>query len=236
MACLLVAGQSCSDVDDCFTGTGTEAQESRQPGVFDRIYLTDNIDLRIHHSSTHHLTLNGGKNLLPQVDTRIENGTLRIQNSNRCNWTRSFKKRITVDIFTPSLDGIYVEDAIGNITSADTIQSEEFRLDSFSSMGSYNLVLNCTTVTLALHNGAADLHVSGKTQVQYGYNAGYGNFEAGALNTSLAFITNKGTNQLTVKPADLLDARIEGSGDIQYIGQPDSIRSQITGTGKLIQL
>ncbi len=236
LTCLILAGQSCSDVDDCFTANGDDEQEYRQPGVFDRIYLTDNIDLRIHRSPTHRLTLNGGKNLLPQVETRIENGTLRILNNNRCNWTRSFKKRITIDIYTPALNGIYVEDAIGNITTPDTIYAGEFRLDSFSSMGTYDLILNCTTATLALHNGAADLRVSGTTQVQYGYTAGYGNFDAGTLKTSFAFITNKGTNRLTVNPVNLLDARIEGAGDIYYRGQPDSIYSQITGTGKLINL
>ena len=228
--------QACSDIDDCFTGTGSNETEYRQTENFDRIYLTDNIDLRLHFSSQCRLSIHGGKNLLSKVETRIENGTLRIRNGNRCNWTRSFKERITIDVYSPSLKGIYIEDAIGNVTAEDTIVSSEFRLDSFSSMGSYQLMLNCTTSTLALHNGSADLTATGYSQVQYAYSAGYGNFDAARLQTSYAFVTNKGTNKIIVKPVNLLDARIEAAGDIYFSGQPDSIKSTITGKGKLINL
>lgn len=236
VATLVVATQSCTDIDDCFRGTGTRETEIRHPGSFNRIYLTDNIDLRVHIGQGHQIDISGGGNLLPQVETSIENGTLRISNGNRCNWTRNFKERIVIDAYTPDLKAIYLEDAIGNVTFLDTVHSDEFRLDSYSSMGSYQLLLNCTTATLAIHNGSADLKVSGNAQNQYGYYAGYGEFDAGNLTTHFAYITNKGTNSIIVNPINLLDALIEEAGNIYYTGRPDSIRSRISGTGKLINL
>lgn len=236
VATSIVATQSCTDIDDCFRGTGSRQTETRYTEAFDRIYLTDNIDLRIHIGQDHQLDLSGGDRLLPQVETQVENGTLRISNGNRCNWTRDFKERIVIDAYTPALKAIYLEDAIGNVTFMDTVHSDVFRLDSFSSMGTYQLLLNCTTATLAIHNGSADLKVSGLVRNQYGYSAGYGKFDAGNLATHFAYITNKGTNNIIVNPVNLLDALIEESGNIYYSGQPDSIRFRNSGTGKLINL
>lgn len=233
---LVATTQACSDIDDCFRGTGNRETETRTPGTFDRIYLTDNIDVRLHTGPTHQLRLTGGYKLLPQVETTIASGTLRISNGNRCNWTRDFKERIVIDVYTPRLNAVYIEDAIGNITCPDTIRASDFRLDSFSSMGSYELKLDCTTATLAIHNGSADVKASGVTQNQFAYTAGYGKFDAGSLTTQYAYVTNKGTNNIVVNPVILLDALIEESGNIYYAGQPDSIRSRINGTGKLINI
>ncbi len=227
---------SCSDLGDCFHGRGNTAEEERSLDTIHTIYITSNIDLKIHpNASYYRLKVRSGENLLEGIETKTENGTLSIRNKNRCNWVRSFKSQTTVDLWVPTLSSIYMENSTGAITMDDSIHARQFRLDCFGSMGSVQLLLDCDIATVALHNGPADITASGRADVQYNYNAGFGKVDCRNLTTRYLYITNKGTNNTWVYSNYILDALIEHDGNIYYTGQPSQIKADIKGKGQLIK-
>lgn len=234
---LLLLFTACSDMGDCFHGSGKQVTETRSIGDFHSIYLTSNVNLVLHfQQGMRKVQVTGGDRLTEGVETNIENGQLRIANTNRCNWVRSFKQRLTVEIWTDSLQSIYLEDATGDVKFMDTLATENFRFDAFNSMGRGDLLLRCYIATLAVHTGPFDLTAKGSATVQYNYHAGYGKNDCRELTTVNAYLTNKGTNDTYISTSQILDVTIQQSGNIFYQGEPASIKTEITGTGKLIKL
>lgn len=226
----------CNSAGDCFHGTGSVITEDRNLAAITNIYLTGNIDLIVHKDSNRRMRVKAGENLIDGIETKVESGTLRISNTNKCNWVRHLDPELVVEIWTDTLEGILVEDATGNMEFSDTLSTTIFRLDIFNSYGSYNIKTNTETLTLAIHNGAADIKAEGTSINQYIYHVGYGEINALGVSSENVYINNRGTNDIFIRTKNLLDAKIEYTGNIYYNGNPGTINQQITGTGKLIKL
>lgn len=237
---LLISGlfiqSSCNDVCDCFHGRGREITEERHMETIKGIYLTNNISVVIHPDSNQRMTVTAGENLVDGIETSIENGRLSIRNNNRCNWTREFNPTLQVDIWTNTLQSIYIEDASGDLRFTDTLKVSNFRLDCFSSMGTYRVILLADIATLAIHNGPADIIAEGSVSTQYNYSAGFGKMNCLLLKSNNIYMNNKGTNDNYVYSNTILEAKIEATGNIYYSGNPVNVTTQITGKGKLIKL
>lgn len=232
----LILLNSCNSIDDCFHGTGDESIEDRSPGSFTGIYLTSNIHLNIHISNQQRVQVTAGENLQKGIEVKTENGILRLDNNNKCNWVRSFKPRITVDVWTPTLSTLFMEDATGDVNFADTLKEQNFRFDGYSSMGTVNLLLDCFIATIATHNGPLDVNARGNASVQYHYNAGFGVINCNELRSDNIYINNKGSNDSKINCENILEVTIEKTGNIYYRGNPSTIKTNITGDGKLIKL
>lgn len=228
---------SCNQLGDCFHGTGAITDEERSLDTIRRIYLTSNINLIIHPNQSYfRMRLSGGNNLLENVDTEVENGTLSIKNKNHCNWVRSFKSKITVEVWVDKLNALYLENSTGEVTTEDTIRTDNFRVDCFGSMGNVNLLIDCGVSTIALHNGPSDITVRGRCGVQYNYNAGFGKIDCRSLYSDDVYIKNKGTNDTWINSQSLLEATIERDGNIYYTGNPSTIKTLLNGKGQLIKI
>lgn len=227
---------ACQDAGECLQSTGSLESETRLLEAFNRIDLSDDIDLIIHPGSPRYeVRVSGGGNLLSDIETRVSSGTLYLRNNNRCNWVRSFKNTFTADVYCDSITALWIEDAVGTVKMKDTVSVYNFSLDSYSSMGEYELLINCANAaTLAIHNGPADLKVSGNCQSQTNYQTGYGKIDCSSLRSEYVFLTNNGSNDTYVSARQLLEAKIGHTGNVFYSGEPDTIISYIRGRGRLI--
>lgn len=233
---LSITLSACKDACDCFKGTGDVMTEIRSTGNIKSVDLGNNVDLVVHYDSIPRIRVTAGSHLLSKITTENENGVLKIRNTNKCNWVRNFDPVLIVDIWVPTLSGIYVENASGDIAFSDTLTVSDFRLDSYSSTGNYQLKLKEGIATLAIHNGPADLKAEGNVGTLYLYGVGYGKIDCLQLKTENAYINNKGTNGFYVNPISILEATINGSGNVYYTGSPATIKKTETASGKLIHL
>lgn len=233
---LSIAFSACKDACDCFKGTGDVTTEIRTLGNIQTIDLGNNVDLVLHYDSISRMRVTAGSHLLDKITTVTENGVLKIRNINKCNWIRDFDPVLIVDVWTPTLKSLFLEDASGDITFSDTLPVSDFRLDSFSSTGNYHLKLKNGIATLAIHNGPADLTAEGDISNLYLYGVAYGKMDCLKLKTVNAYINNQGTNGFYVSPSDILEATIGGSGNVYYTGNPAIIKKTETASGKLIHL
>lgn len=226
----------CSDLNDCFHSTGDLVSEERRIDDYSGIYLTSNVDLIVHHDSLRRMRVSAGENLIDGIETEVVSGILRIKNRNKCNWVRKLNPTLKVEIWTDSLDNIFIEDANGDVIFMDTIPATIFRMDIFNSLGTYHTITNSEIITLAIHNGPADIKADGKAELQYIYHVGYGKIDCLEMISDNVYINNRGTNDIFTNATNILDAKIEYVGNIYYKGSPVTINQKITGTGKLIKL
>lgn len=235
---LLIALQlgGCSDICDCFHGTGDITMEERSLGTISGIHLSNDVDVILYESNTPRIRVTAGDKLMGDIKTKEENGLLYIQNDNKCNWVRKFNPTLTVEVWTNHLKTIYADNSSGDITCMDTIHVDNFRIDAFNSLGTFRLKIDTEVATLAINNGPCDMYVSGKALTQYNFNAGFGVLDCGQLVGDNNFVHNKGTNQVYVNSNSILEVTIGYIGNVYYKGNPGTIKQLITGSGKLIKI
>lgn len=228
---------SCSreQPDDCFTNTGPQITESRPSESFTTIELYDNVNLVLIPGTTYDLKVEAGKNIIDAVTTVVENNKLVIHNTMSCNWVRNFNKEITVYVTAPALFEIRYEGS-GDITTQSQLTFDSLQFSVWGGAGTFNLDLNVIKLNLAMHYGTVDYHVKGRSLITTVFANSYGPFYCNELISNIVYIRNSGSNNCYVHAVHVLEAEITSVGDIYYSGNPYEVKSNITGSGKLVKV
>lgn len=208
-------------------GSGRIVKQVRQVGNFNGLAmgLPGHVELRIGNSEG--VTIEADDNLLPLVDTVIENGTLQIRPSKRNLSLQSKSIRIVVQ--ARSIERLSLGGA-GSI-DADPLRARKLDVDLGGS-GSINLKgVESDTLAVAV-GGSGDLKAAsgtvGKLSVSIG---GSGDVDLGRVQTNSASVTIAGSGEATVWPRNALSATIAGSGDVRYYGDPQVSKSTVGSGG-----
>lgn len=229
------AGCKKENLCDCFKSTGHITIEDRITEPFSSIFLSENVNLYLIQDSIFNIKVQAGKNLLPLIKTRVENGSMYISNDNKCNWVRSYKPDVNVYISMPSL--LFIEyTGCGNICMQNTFTGDSIYFDSKNGSGTVNLNLDIKKCYLIINTGPVDVIAKGKADELQLYYIGNGMIHFEELPTNYTFINNKSTGNCYLNVCNLLIYNITCSGNIYYTGNPSQIQGGITGSGRLIPL
>lgn len=231
---LALSGCKKDSFCNCLKKTGDEVSEDREVSSFTSIEMNNNVDVIIKPDTTYKITVTCGKNLVDGIKTEVVNNKLIIRNINKCNWMRDFKNTFTVEVAVKDLTQL-TNNGSGNLYFSDTLYQPEFQVDNWSGTGTLNLLLHCNETRLKLHTGPADINASGYTAVGYIYTAGNGFCNTRNLVSDYCYVTTKSTGDVNVTAVKELQAEIKYNGDVYYSGSPATIKSVITGNGKLIK-
>lgn len=235
LICLLLSFTNCSKdhLFDCVKSTGDEITEHRSVKHFTNINMKDNIDVILYSDTTDFISVYAGEHLIDGIITEVDGNTLYLRNENKCNWVRSFSNKyiVTIGMRDPEKIESY---GSGNITCMDSIRTDEFFFDSWNASGSYNFIFSNPKIHLNNNIGRADFHATGKTQVAFAYINDVATLDTKELSTNLYYIRNSSTGDCSIRVNQELSSEITYTGNIYYIGNPYSVVSEVTGTGKLI--
>jgi hypothetical protein len=228
---------SCTrdQLDDCYTNTGPQVTESRPAEYFSTIELYDNVNLVLIPGSAPELKVEAGKSIIDAITTDIENDKLVIHNTMSCNWVRNYNKEITVYATAPALHEIRYEGS-GDIKTQSQLSYDSLQFSVWGGAGSFTLDLDVTKLNLALHYGTVDFNVKGKALITTIFSNSYGPFYCDELISNIVYIRNSGSNNCYVHAVHVLEAEITSVGDIYYSGDPYEVKSEITGSGKLVKV
>jgi len=219
---------------DCFKGTGSATSETRDLAAFDEIIIQDKIDVHVSTGTNYSAKIEGGKHVIKLIKTKIENGVLILSDDNRCDFTRSYKKKITVYITVPSLNRIQ-QDGLGDVHMDNTFACDTFRY-YMSNSGNLYLNVNSNVVYGGMH-GNGDVFMKGIVGENVIHAIGQGfyhGFDVKANNVVLTLRTS-GKMEVNVNSFLKIDMLNRSTGDIVYKGFPASIYKNIQGSGKLIE-
>ncbi len=220
---------------DCFKSTGETVTESRDVSAFSDIELDDNVDLIIHPNSAPYIKVTAGENLIDGIITELSGNKLYIRNENRCNWVRSFKNKFQVEIGIDQPQHI-VYYGSGDITCIDSIKTPEFYFDCTNGSGSINFLLNNKKSEIRNHTGRIDIHLKGNSESAILFVNDVATLDATELSLETAHVRNSSTGDMKVNVISELSVEILYNGNIYYSGNPVITSTNITGTGKLIQI
>ena len=212
----------------CKRDAGPRTTEYRTVGVFDKLDLAGSADLILTDDSTYDVKIEAGANLLPYIKTEVNNGVLRIYEKPNMTW--NFRE-IRIWVSTTYLDRIVLAGS-GSISGNDFVaNSMEVGLS-----GSGRIVLGAEAQDMdAWISGSGRIEMVGEatnTDIEI---SGSGDFEGRSFETQNADIMITGSGKCYLTVWQDLFARITGSGDVIYYGDPATVQTQITGSGSVIR-
>jgi Putative auto-transporter adhesin, head GIN domain len=231
--CALAASCNRENAPDCFQSAGTQETIQRDLDSFSSLELNDYIQYELLDTNYYGVLITAPGNLLSDIETIVADGVLKVENTNRCNFVRSFKNKITVRICAP--DFIDIQNyATGDIVTIGSIQGSKFSIENRGAAGTQRLSLYADTVNVATHTGVCDAIVEGACTSVYLFNQGLGTIDSRDLVSRYAYVNNSSLNDVYVHASDYLFGYVQFSGSIFYLGNPSSIDTDIEGEGDVV--
>jgi hypothetical protein len=217
---------------DCFKTTGPNASETRNVEAFDSLFVEDNIEVRFTEAPYYEVTVEAGHNIVPLIKTKVENRYLKISNSNKCNFVRSYKRRIIVHVKSPKIRSLY-NYGNKNIVSENTITSDT--IDYYiKGAGDIHLKISNTKTSGHIH-GNGDIYLSGNCYEHTVHATGQTFINAENLSTYYTWVFYKSTGIANIKADGKIVALMYGSGNVFYDGNPPIIEVTRWAEGQLIK-
>lgn len=235
LALVLLLGCNKENAPDCFKRAGSTVQEVRELAPFTRIETSDFLHLELSQSPEFKVEITGPENVLPKVLSEVENGVLRIANTNTCNFVRSFNKPITLRIHAPFFHQI-IHNGTGNISILDTLRGSSFFLENNDAAGVFQGRLECDTISIISHTGVSDVNISGEAKRFELFAQGLGKMNASQLRADVVLINNSSINDVYVWAEQYLFAFIGSKGNIYYLPSTANVDEVIEGTGRAVEL
>lgn len=228
--CILTVSCNKESRWDCIKRSGKTSIEIRTLPPFTKIVLQDNVDVFIKQGTTQEVKIEAGDNLISLIKTKVDSGTLHIENANKCNWARSYKKgTINVYITMPTLRFVW-HFGSGFLKAPDTIACDTLDIWAHQS-GDADLTVNANVIFVNMHT-TADLTLTGKSPIMGIWHVGEGYLDCKKLYANHVWTHSKSSGNEYLNVQDYLFATIDWIGNINYTGNPTTELKGI-GSGKL---
>ena len=225
---VILTTQSCvlDDVFDCEHGRGEVISETFTLSDFDEIRLHMDADVYLTQGDEFVATVYAQANILDELDFRVRNNYLRIDND------RCIRKYDPIEIFItmPDLTALSISGS-GSIQTEDVFAINDIDL-SISGSGDMDLLLDADDVKATI-SGSGDMVLEGIANDLDFRVSGSGDLHAFLMPVDRANIVISGSGNAEVYVNDILDVRVSGSGDVYFKGDP-AIDSSVSGSGKIV--
>ena len=201
-------------------GSGKLQKQVREVGNFNGVALNvpGTVELRI--GNTEGVTIETDDNILPLIETAVENGTLRIRPARRSS--NLHPTALTIVVHARQVERVSVGGS-GTI-NADGLRGDKLRFDVGGS-GSINAgKLDARSVSVAI-GGSGNFKAGGRTEQLSASIGGSGNIAAGRLAANNVQVSIGGSGEAEVWARDNLAISIGGSGEVSYYGDPQISKS-----------
>lgn len=221
---------------DCFKGTGADVLETRYPGPFDSLDVIDHFDVELSTGTEYKVEVKAGKNIIGNIKTSVKNGELILENLNKCNFVRGYKRKVHIQVTVPKLKKVY-HTGVGPLTIRNFYQDTlNVRSGNSGDMYIYGnfMVINAST------HGNGDIYYNGTARELLVYTNGINFVRAENMQVSDHIYISTyslGDAHFNFSGLKLFDYYIWGTGNIYYTGTPASIVNlgETSTKGKLIK-
>ena len=188
---------------------GPHTVQTRTVGTFDRIDLRGSTNVVVTRGHSAGLTVSGGRNRVRDVITRVQSGTLVVEERDSDATLHLGGDGPTVTVSTPSLAGARL-DGSGDLSVAGLAGGPlQIRVD-----------------------GSGDVDAHGRLDALDAAVDGSGDLDLGDVVAQSAKVNLSGSGDADVHAVRTLSAVVSGSGDVSYAGDPRVTRN-VSGSGDL---
>ena len=205
-----------------------DRRDTRPVSGFDAIALSAPVHLTLIQGDSEGLVLEGDEADLAQIDTVVENGTLKIRP--RDKWVSThFNAKLRGTLNAKDVRLLSIAGS-GDITST-ALRGADLAVTISGSGDVRVATASYANVNISI-SGSGDVTLGGKTGKVGAHIAGSGDVKAGALEAREVKVSIAGSGDATVWARDLLHVSIVGAGDVRYFGEP-AIQQSVMGSGSV---
>nr|WP_315203196.1 head GIN domain-containing protein [uncultured Flavobacterium sp.] len=212
-------------------GNGKIVTEKRSTAGYDEISVSGFFDVILVSGKEGKITIKGEENLLAYVKVEVKDNVLKIYTEKNINI--STKEDIVLTVPFEKISAVSLSGS-GDVKSKNTIVATNFKA-KLSGSGDLTLDVKSTDFEANL-SGSGDVVVTGNTDSFTSKTSGSGDVDAVNLIAKKANLTVSGSGDMKVNCSDSLYARVSGSGDIAYKGNPQSKDTKVSGSGDISKI
>ena len=206
-------------------GSGRIVSQARQPGQFHGVELTMGARVEVVTGGDDTLTIEGDDNLLPLVDTAVQNGVLTIRPVKRNMQIDG--RRLKIVVRARNVDSL-------GVAGSGTMEAKRIRADKLTLEVAGSGALDIDGIDAK----SVDVEVAGSGKVEAAGQAGRasisiagsGKADTTRLNVQHATVSVSGSGQSLLAARSTITANITGSGNVGYYGDAQ-ITKAVAGSG-----
>jgi hypothetical protein len=215
-------------------GNGVIKKETREVSDYTSLLSKGSMNVQISYGNSNNIIVEADENLLPYIETTVEDGKLTIKSKKNVNLKSTSK--MTVYVSMTKLNSLQLSGS-GNINGEGAF-SNPGKTDIGIS-GSGNIKLGFASfgdLELALSgSGNMDLKGTATNNINAAV-SGSGNIECSDISSNDVDAKISGSGNIKVYANRSIDAKISGSGNLFYKGNASNISSKIAGSGKIVKM
>jgi hypothetical protein len=206
-------------------GSGHVTEEVRAVSDFSKLELAAPVNVQLRNTGAERITLRGDDNILPLLETRVENGRLVVEVRKGASFRT--RNRLTAVVEFKQLDGVSIRGS-GDVR-ADRIKAAIFE-GTIHGSGDVSIDdLTADTVALSIA-GSGNFTARGRAGTVGVVIDGSGDVRVQDLEAKTVAVRISGSGDARVHATERLAVRIAGSGDVLYRGSPQ-VEKKIAGSG-----
>jgi len=207
-------------------GSGNVVAETRNVSGFTAIEVDYPAQVVVTQGAKESVKVEAEDNLLPGLQTRVQNDALRIFYKAGDEYIRPTKP-VKITIVVKELKDIEFTSAGELVVNKVTTDNLEISVSGAGDLKVNDLAVKKFSVDLS---GAGSMAATGKAD-DFDLNiSGFGSFNGKELHNKTARVNLSGAGSATVWVDDTLNATISGAGSVNYYGSP-SVTRQVSGVG-----
>ncbi|MEO6453791.1 MAG: head GIN domain-containing protein [Ginsengibacter sp.] len=216
-------------------GNGVMKKESRTVNDYTSLASHGSINVEIAYGNSNTIEIEADENLLPYINTTVEDGRLSIKTEKNVNLKSKLK--LVVHVTMNKINSLQLSGS-GNINGEGAFSNTG--KTSIGVSGSGNIKLNFNSfkeLELAIAgSGNMDLKSNAAATNISAAISGSGNIDCSDVSTNDVDAKISGSGNVKVFASHTIDAKISGSGNVFYKGNAPDISSKIMGSGKVIKM
>lgn len=209
-------------------GNGNVVTIERNTGDYDGIQVGGFYEVELIEGSEGKITLEGEDNILEYVETKVRAGSLTIKSVNNMNLKPT--EKVTIKVPVQRIDNIRLSGS-GKVIGKKTLDLDHLKIRT---SGSRNLDLTMDSKNLSITtSGSSRIKLRGNSGNLDVTTSGSSIINAYELEAEKAKIVLSGSSRVRVTVNKDIDARVSGSGNIRYKGNPEKVNTKTSGSGKV---
>lgn len=212
--------------DERVKGNGLIKTENRSAGEFNKVSVSDNIDVYVRQDSSRTVRIEADENLLEYIEVNSQGGRLEIRPRKGYNLKGS--KDIKVYVSGPSFREFDASGAC-NIFSENMINGEDLIDISLSGASDMKMEMSAPKINADL-SGACSIQLKGQTKDFSVEGSGSVSVKCMELLAENVDVEISGAGNAAVFASVKLNVRVSGAGDVVYKGNA-TVNQHISGAG-----
>lgn len=230
---LFVSISICALAQEKVTGNGNLKKETREISNFTGLMVSGSVNVELSYGDPKSIIVEGDENILPYIETSVENGNLVIKTKDKVS-VRT-KNKLLVHVTMKKIARLRMSGS-GNITGSGDFSNDSKTEIGVSGSGSINLAMNSFNETKINISGSGNVTLKGKSTNNIDATiSGSGNIDCAEVSCNDVNAKVSGSGNIKVYANKSIDAKVSGSGNIYYKGAATNINLKSSGSGKIIK-